>query len=87
MTAHRKMERQLAVDYAKRMEEILSNLNKDNLQIAVQIASIPEDIRGYDIVKDNHLAKANPRLNDLINQFRNPELAKIAQGDRKIAVG
>ncbi len=86
MTAHRKMERQLAVDYGKRMEEILEKLNKDNHAIAVQIASIPEDIRGYDIVKDNHLAKANPRLNDLMNQFRNPEIAKIAQGDRKITI-
>jgi indolepyruvate ferredoxin oxidoreductase len=85
-TKHRKMERQLAVDYAKRMEEILEKLNKDNHSIAVQIANIPEEIRGYDIVKDNHLAKVNPKLNDLMNQFRNPDVAKLAQQDRKIAV-
>lgn len=86
MTKHRKVERQLAVDYAKRMEEILENLNKENHSIAVQIANIPEEIRGYDVVKEHHLAKVNPRLNDLMNQFRNPEVAKLAQGDRKIAV-
>ena len=61
-------------------------MNKDNIEIAVQIASIPEEIRGYDIVKENHLKKANAKLNDLLIQFRDPEAAKMAQQDRKIAV-
>jgi len=87
MTAHRKMERQLAADYAVRMGEILEHLDANNQAIAVQIANIPEEIRGYDLIKDNHLAKANPKLKDLMNQFRNPDVAKLAQGDRKIAVG
>jgi len=87
MTKHRKVERQLAVDYAKRMEEILEHLHTENHAIAVQIANIPEEIRGYDVVKDSHLAKVIPKLNDLMNQFKNPEVAKLAQQDRKIAVG
>jgi indolepyruvate ferredoxin oxidoreductase len=85
MTAHRKMERQLAVDYARRMEEILSGLNQENIDVAVQIASLPEEIRGYDVVKESHLQKVNARLSDLMNQFRDPEAARLARQDQTIA--
>ena len=39
---------------------------------------MPDDIKGYGHVKDAHLAKAKRKQADLLQQWRNPEAAKIA---------
>jgi indolepyruvate ferredoxin oxidoreductase len=39
---------------------------------------VPEDIKGYGHVKDAALAKARRKLAELLQQWRNPEAAKIA---------
>jgi indolepyruvate ferredoxin oxidoreductase len=38
----------------------------------VEIASIPEFIRGYGPVKARHLATAKPREAELLGRWRNP---------------
>jgi len=45
-TEERRTERQLVADYEKTLDELLAKLSPDNHALAVQIASIPEDIRG-----------------------------------------
>lgn len=57
-TEERKMERALIVEYRASIEEILKSLNARNLALAVDIARIPEDIRGYGHVKERHLHAA-----------------------------
>lgn len=71
-TADRKLERQLIKDYEKVMDEVLANLNQDNHEYAVELACIPEHIRGYSHIKDAHLKSAKPREAELLNLFRNP---------------
>jgi len=69
-TAERKMERRLIKDYEMILDEILKGLTKDNLSIAVQLARIPDEIRGFGHVKDANLAKAKAKEADLLKRFR-----------------
>jgi indolepyruvate ferredoxin oxidoreductase len=70
---HRKMERELIKDYANTIENvILPALNADNYATAVKIAKIPEEIRGYDVVKDKHVHNAKIKEAQLLAEFKNP---------------
>ena len=80
-TEERKGERQLIADYEKTIDTLLSSLSAEKLPLAVEIASIPEHIRGYGHVKDAHLHKAKSREADLLAKWNNPReipLARIA---------
>jgi len=69
-TTHRREERGLISRYEATLEELLRGLDPDNHELAVEIASIPEHIRGYDLVKDAHLRDARDREAELLNKFR-----------------
>jgi indolepyruvate ferredoxin oxidoreductase len=73
-TAERKTERQLIADYDKTIDELLATLEHDNHALAVEIASIPEHIRGYGHVKERHLAAALTRQQQLMQAWRQPQL-------------
>ncbi|MGH8051615.1 MAG: DUF6537 domain-containing protein, partial [Arenimonas sp.] len=72
-TEERKMERQLIIDYRSTLEELINGLNPSNYELALDIAKVPEHIRGYGHVKEEHFAKAKVRRDDLLLQWRNPE--------------
>jgi len=71
-SAERKIERQLIADYEQVIEELLAGLDHTNHDLAVQIAQIPEQIRGYGHVKQAHLEKAREREAELLTAFRTP---------------
>lgn len=71
-TAERKMERQLIADYEKTVGDLLGTLDAGNVDLAVEIASIPEHIRGYGHVKEAHLHKAKSREAELLKEWKNP---------------
>ncbi|HZP64964.1 MAG TPA: indolepyruvate ferredoxin oxidoreductase family protein [Rudaea sp.] len=77
-TAERRHERQLIEDYFAAVEELLARLDRDNHALAVDIASIPEQIRGYGHVKEAHWLKAKKRWDELMAAWRNPERARAA---------
>ena len=66
----RRMERALIVEYRTCIDELLARLNTDNLALAVEIARIPEEIRGYGHVKERHLKTARPKWDSLMVQWR-----------------
>ncbi len=68
--AERKRERALVGEYRQTITEMLVGLNAKNLSLAVDIASIPEHIRGYGHVKERHLAEAKARESELLNAYR-----------------
>jgi indolepyruvate ferredoxin oxidoreductase len=70
-TAERKRERALIREYRHTVSEILNNLGAKNLALAVDIASIPEHIRGYGHIKERHLAEAKTRESELLEAYRN----------------
>jgi indolepyruvate ferredoxin oxidoreductase len=71
----RRTERQLIPDYEKTVGELLEKLEAKRIELAAEIAAIPEFIRGYGHVKDRHLADAKSREAQLLDQWRNPGLA------------
>jgi indolepyruvate ferredoxin oxidoreductase len=70
--AERKLERGLIREYEGLIDELLGGLTALNHSLAVKLASIPDDIRGYGHVKDAHLAKARRKQLDLLAQWRHP---------------
>ena len=83
-TAERRIERALVVQYRQTIDEVLLSLSVDNHALAVQIACLPETIRGYGHVKERNLAAAQTRWQDLLAQWRDP--AVVTQSDRLHAV-
>ncbi|TAG79285.1 MAG: indolepyruvate ferredoxin oxidoreductase family protein, partial [Betaproteobacteria bacterium] len=86
-TEERRMEQQLKVDYRKLMEEVIAKLAPHNHAIAVQLAQIPEDIRGYGHVKERHVKSAKQKEAALKADF---DIAKAvitiaASGDARAA--
>ncbi len=77
-TAERKAERQLVADYIALVEEILDGLTPDNYALAVQLAEIPDTIRGYGHIREANLKTAKSRQADLLTRFRHPALEKTA---------
>ncbi len=69
-TAHRRLERQLIREYESRVEELLAGLTPDTFDVAVEIASIPEHVRGFDTVKEEQLAQAREKEALLLADFR-----------------
>ncbi|MED5403399.1 MAG: DUF6537 domain-containing protein, partial [SAR324 cluster bacterium] len=69
-TAERKMERRLIEEYEQTIEELLRGISKKNHALAVEIARIPEQIRGYDQVKQKNVKSAKSQENDLLKEFR-----------------
>ena len=71
-TAHRKMERQLITEYEETLGELLQSLDYENYPVAVEIASLPEQIRGYGHIKEESVAKTREKLWPLLKCWRNP---------------
>ena len=63
------MERRLIEEYEQTIEELLPRLSKKNHALAVEIARIPEQIRGYDLVKQKHLESAKSQEKELLKEF------------------
>ena len=77
-TEERRTERRLIAEYVETVNELLRGLSVENLKLAVEIASIPEDIRGFGHVKMRNLKKAKEREARLLWNFRNPQAAAKA---------
>ncbi|OJX34037.1 MAG: indolepyruvate ferredoxin oxidoreductase [Burkholderiales bacterium 68-12] len=69
-TGERRMERALIQEYRACIDELLAGLAPERLALAVQIASIPEEIRGYGHVKERHLQAARTRWQELMAAWR-----------------
>jgi indolepyruvate ferredoxin oxidoreductase len=71
-TAERRMERQLIADYERLMTELVAALTPDNHALAVELARVPEQIRGYGHIKERNIKKAKEREASLLAAFRTP---------------
>ncbi len=77
-TAERKTERRLIVEYEATVDELLARLDRDNHALAVDIASVPENIRGFGHVKRRHLDAAKQNEAKLLAAFRAPRTVRAA---------
>jgi indolepyruvate ferredoxin oxidoreductase len=77
-TGERKVERALIGDYETLIAELLAGLRADNHDLAVRLASVPDDIKGYGHVKEASLAMAKRKEAELLRQWHNPQAARAA---------
>ncbi|CAM9849411.1 unnamed protein product, partial [Phaeothamnion confervicola] len=71
-TDERRAERRLVADYEGTVDELLRGLTRENLSLAVEVASLPESIRGYGHIKAKNIVAADGRREALMARFRNP---------------
>jgi len=74
----RRMERRLRDEYFATIGEIVERLTPETHGVAVELASVPEQIRGFGHVKERHVERAEQRQAQLLGQLRNPQAAKTA---------
>ena len=77
-TEERRTERALIGAYRASIEELLATLDAPRLALAVEIASIPEDIRGYGHVKARHLQAARAKWDGLMARWRDGAAQRVA---------
>ena len=68
-TAERQGERALIEEYQQSLRTVLSQLTADNHALAVQVARIPEQIKGFGHVKERNLHAARSQWQALMAQF------------------
>ncbi len=69
-TQERKEERALIGEYRRSIEALLPALSAHNLELALEIARLPQEIRGYGHVKARNLAATRARWERLMAQWR-----------------
>jgi indolepyruvate ferredoxin oxidoreductase len=71
-TEERKMERALIAEYRTSIEKLLPSLNASNASTAIEIARIPEQIKGFGHVKERNVVAARAKWNKLEVEFSSP---------------
>jgi indolepyruvate ferredoxin oxidoreductase len=69
-TAERRTERQLVGEFESRLGELAAGLTAANHDVAVELAGLPQQIRGFGHVKEANLTKARDREAGLLATFR-----------------
>ncbi|MEP7302586.1 MAG: indolepyruvate ferredoxin oxidoreductase family protein [Caldimonas sp.] len=83
-TEERRTERALIAEYRASLEEVLRTLGPANLALAVEIARVPEMIRGYGHVKARHLDAVRPKWDALMADWRAGPL-RLGGADPRLA--
>jgi indolepyruvate ferredoxin oxidoreductase len=69
-TEERRMERALIGEYEKSIETLLAGLTKENHGLAIEVASIPELIRGYGHIKAKSVDTARKKQAEILQRYR-----------------
>jgi len=77
-TAERKMERALISEYMGVLEEVCQNLHADNLKLAIEIADLPREIRGFGHIKEEAVKEVKAKEALLMTKFKNGEVTPLA---------
>ena len=74
----RRIERQLIADYEALVAELIRDLSADKLELAVQLARLPERIRGYGHVKLGNIAAVRKQWAEMLSRYRSPATTQQA---------
>ena len=69
-TQDRRLDRALLSDYERVTNELLANLKTGNLELAVKIAALPEQVRGYGIVREQAAEAMRAAQAELLARWR-----------------
>jgi indolepyruvate ferredoxin oxidoreductase len=79
MTAERKMERALARDFEVDIDRMVQGLNKDRHHLAVKLAEVPQQIRGFGHVKDASVGPAKAEAKRLWKDWEKVSERELAE--------
>lgn len=65
-TKHRKMERELITEYEAMIDKVLTKLSADNFDWAVEVAELPDIVRGYEGIKEDNIAEFRSKAQQLL---------------------
>ncbi len=74
-TSERRTERALIRDYERVLDEIANRLSPQTHAVALALADLPLEIKGFGHVKAASIATAKAREAELLAQLRNPSPA------------
>ena len=77
-TAERKAERALIARYEALVAELLSGLTADKHALAVRLAAVPDEIRGYGHIKEAAMQRAAQKEASLLAEWRAASTTKLA---------
>ena len=66
----RKMERELITEYRETIEQLLHLLNPHSVTVAVEIAELPDLVRGYEQIKVANVASYQRELHKLLEAYQ-----------------
>ena len=72
-TAERRLERALITDYERTLGKLLAHLTPHNRALAVEIARLPLEIRGFDLIKRANAERVKERERTLLERFEKSE--------------
>ncbi|HWL30031.1 MAG TPA: indolepyruvate ferredoxin oxidoreductase family protein, partial [Burkholderiaceae bacterium] len=75
-TEERRQERELIREYFALLDEFALTLTEDRLAVAMELANLPDDIRGFGHVKERNMKAAQARRATLLENYRNPASLK-----------
>lgn len=77
--SHRRMERELIGWYKGVIERVVANLTPENLPEAIEIAALPEQIRGYEQIKEQSIAKVKQQTAEKLAAFQVGQGSSLVQ--------
>jgi indolepyruvate ferredoxin oxidoreductase len=81
-TEDRKLDRRLLAEYERLVGELVASLHPGNHALAVELASLPDHIRGYGHIRKRHAEHAKRREGQLIEAFRGQDKRQDEGGER-----
>jgi indolepyruvate ferredoxin oxidoreductase len=78
-THERKAERQLIADYMNDIEAMLPKLKEGNYNLLVEIASLPEVIKGYGYIKEENIVEYKKQLEEKKKEWETGPVQIFAQ--------
>lgn len=73
-TAERQKERALIEEYETVVTGLLQDLDSDNFDLAVELARLPEAIRGFGHVKERYMAEVDAQRSRLLAKWRGEQI-------------
>ena len=70
-TRVRRVERELIAEYTGLLDDLLASLSPGNHALAVELASLPDEVRGYEQVKLDNVTRYREHLTELRGTFAN----------------
>jgi indolepyruvate ferredoxin oxidoreductase len=86
-TVERKMERRLVARFELVFADVATSLRADNAAVALELAELPQDIRGYGPVKAKSAEAAEVKLAKLLASFAQPPATPLPHNERVTATG